>query len=256
MKNDACVLLVGVLGNVLLRVCRHVDSPLAMIKLLNQRYASNTSTAITGLMGQVYAKPYSSGKAKSTDSSNKDNADQSTTIFGGFICSSNSSCNNKSTTSAQSNRKSSNLALNTTNHEDDPWLDSGASRTMFKDMEDAIRNTYKRGSLETIQTAVGSSRINCVGSGTYQHNNVTIRNALHVKSLNQTLISVGDICDTGKIVVFTAKQAIIIDTPKVEVQNERIIDVVPRTPDVLYKYKSDGTRTLMGKVDKGNSAQL
>ena len=62
MKDDACALLVGALGNVHIGVCQHVDSPLEMLKLLDQRYASSTYTAIIGLMGQVYSKRYSTGK--------------------------------------------------------------------------------------------------------------------------------------------------------------------------------------------------
>ena len=62
MKDDACALLVGALGNVPFRVCQHVDSPLEMLELLDQRYASSTSTAIIGLMGQAYSKRYNTGK--------------------------------------------------------------------------------------------------------------------------------------------------------------------------------------------------
>ena len=66
-----------------------------------------------------------------------------------------------------------------------------------------------RGSKEKIQTAVGTSKVSCVGTGTYQHNNIIIPNALHVRNLNQTLISVRDICDTGKVVIFTAKESVV-----------------------------------------------
>lgn len=62
MKDDACALLVGALGNVPFRVCQHVDNPMDMLKLLDQRYASSSSTAIIGLMAQVYSKRYKTGK--------------------------------------------------------------------------------------------------------------------------------------------------------------------------------------------------
>ena len=66
MRDDACALLVGALGNVPFRVFRRVDSRLAVLKLLDQQYASSTSAAIIGLIGQVYSKRFTAGKPMAT----------------------------------------------------------------------------------------------------------------------------------------------------------------------------------------------
>ena len=132
-----------------------------------------------------------------------------------------------------------------------PCLGSGATRNMFAHKEDAVSSSYKRGGSTTkVQTAVGSSIGTCVGTGTYQHNNLELKDALYVKNLNQTLISVGDVCDLGKIIVFTSKEALILNNSRVEIPSEQVFDIVPRTEDGLYKYISDEAKALMVRVIK------
>lgn len=404
MQDDACALLVGALGNVPFRVCQHVDNPMEMLKLLDQRYASNSSTAIIGLMGQVYSKRYSYGKpmsiyidefsqlfcrleavgegcqipdkhkapilisslgkdslfestaaalrlkspqdltwdsvsslfiqedanksvkaakgdkmkhasnsgnsrnttptankvtrsnqnqdmvclfcgskghlqencfvnpksprCKMSDQakkniqacfvieSNSDIPNKNTTVFGGFACLVKSKCKHHSSLFTASNQQNRSQIQDTTKIVDEPCLDSGASRTMFVDKDDAIPNTYQRGSKEEIQTAVGSSKTSCVGSGTYQHSKIVIPNALHVKNLNQSLISVGDVCDTGKVVVFTAKEAIILNRSKVALPNKDIFEVVKRQDDGLYKFKNDPAKALSVRLVRDNQTEL
>lgn len=44
-----------------------------------------------------------------------------------------------------------------------------------------------------------------------------IKKGLHVTDLNETLVIVGQLCDDGCIVVFTAKESIVLDLNKFSV---------------------------------------
>lgn len=51
---------------------------------------------------------------------------------------------------------------------------------------------------------------------------------MHVDKLNGTLVSVGQLCDEQKTIVFTKSEAIILEVTKFSVKKEKIVAVVPR----------------------------
>ena len=58
--------------------------------------------------------------------------------------------------------------------------------------------------------ATGDKPVECTGIGTLSVGNLTAPDALHVPGLNDTLISVDKVCNHGRIVVFTRREAIIL----------------------------------------------
>jgi len=117
-------------------------------------------------------------------------------------------------------------------------LDSGASRTFFQNTNEAIQGTYKKGSNTNVQLAAGKSGATCMGEGTIQIGPLILKEAVHVKSLNDTLISVPQICDIGKLVVFTKNEAVILNTSKFKADASLIDAVVPRDAETgLYFFK-------------------
>ena len=116
-------------------------------------------------------------------------------------------------------------------------LDSGASVTMFKQRDQTEEGTYVYGSEDKIETACGKKRISCDGSGVFVQENLRIPDAIHVGSLNMTLVSVGQICDQGKVVIFTGKEAIILATKQVDVSPSLVQDIIPREANGLYMFK-------------------
>lgn len=88
-------------------------------------------------------------------------------------------------------------------------LASGAAITMFKDNKETNNGTYKKGSTDTVELAVGVEEIDCLRKGVISLENIDLKNSVHVDGLNDTLHSFGQICDTGQIVVFTKSDAVI-----------------------------------------------
>eukprot|EP00171_Calliarthron_tuberculosum_P022539 IDg22539t1 len=144
------------------------------------------------------------------------------------------------------------------------YLDSGASVTMFKSENEVSSNTYFKGSDDTVQLAAGNEQAKCIGQGTLQLDTLVIKNAALVQQLNDTLVSVGQVCDQGNIVVFTAKQAVILSLKNFTVDESKVISVVPReTSSGLYEFhstsksahsalsreKEDGSKSLIGDIN-------
>ncbi len=76
----------------------------------------------------------------------------------------------------------------------------------------AKNGTYKQGCDEKVQLAAGNIFTQFIGTGSLKFGNLQIPNAVLVESLNGTLVFVGDICDRGKIVVFSTECAIVLNT--------------------------------------------
>lgn len=74
-------------------------------------------------------------------------------------------------------------------------LDSGATISMFKHKNESKQGTYRNGSKRTVELAVGSDEVDCLGEGTICLENIELKNSIHVDGLNETLCSVGQICD-------------------------------------------------------------
>ena len=105
-------------------------------------------------------------------------------------------------------------------------LDSGASDTFFKSKQEVEDGSYVKGSEETVTIASGSESINCMGSGTFKIGKLKLP-GLHLESCNNTLVSVGQICDLKKIVVFTEHEAVVLSIPGFEV-DESHVDIVAK----------------------------
>ena len=126
-----------------------------------------------------------------------------------------------------------------------PCLDNGASRTFFRRKDEAVDGTYKQGNDTTVETAAGSKSARCLGQGTLKLGNVSWKDSLHVQRLNTTLISVPQICDMNKIVVFTKNESLILDISKFEVDESIINCLVPRNKNLgLYNFKFDVSQEL------------
>ena len=132
-------------------------------------------------------------------------------------------------------------------------LHSGTSVTMFKNMDLAENVTYISGSNDRLQLACGKEEIKCDGSGNFVHDNVRIPNSLHVSSLNMNLVSVGQLHDQKKVVIFTSKGAIVLDTNKVDVSQHLVREVIPRSQNGLYMFTK---RKRNGENISGNIFQV
>lgn len=102
------------------------------------------------------------------------------------------------------------------------YLDSEASVSMFKRKKDVDHDSYKPGSDSYIRIAVGGEKVQCLSIGTLKMGKIEVPDAMHVKGLNDTLVSVGQVCDGGHIVVFTKKEAVILDTTKFSVHPSQV----------------------------------
>ncbi len=138
------------------------------------------------------------------------------------------------------------------------YLDSGASVSLFKSTKETVPGTYERGSDETVQVAVGSKPIPCAGKGTLLMDSLQIPESLHVDRLNDTLVSVGQICDLGRIIVFMDTQAVILKATSFTVDESDIEATVPRNELTgLYEFQS-GLRSVGEdkKRQKANSGNV
>lgn len=86
------------------------------------------------------------------------------------------------------------------------YVYSGASLTMFKIKSKAFPKIYKSGSSDSAQFAASSKNRSFLVYATLKLN-ISIDKSVNVPSLNDTLVSVGQICDTDKNFVFTAKKS-------------------------------------------------
>lgn len=109
-------------------------------------------------------------------------------------------------------------------------LDSGASATFFKSKGDVEKGSYSTGSSSSVQLAAGSDHASCLGEGTVSVGDLKLPNSVHVDSLNNTLLSVGQICDQGNLVVFTAKEAVILNRNGFTADQDDVIMIANRNP--------------------------
>lgn len=120
------------------------------------------------------------------------------------------------------------------------FLDSGASITMFKLIEEAKKSSYKPGSDDVVQLAAGKDYAKCTGHGTYSSQGLSLPESVHVPTLNDTLISVGQVCDNSQIIVFTAKEAVILKVTQFTVPEKDVVCVVPRDDKTgLYAFEKN-----------------
>lgn len=136
-------------------------------------------------------------------------------------------------------------------------LDSGATHTMFPSGSQAVKGTYKQtnkySDISKIQLAAGENQATVLGTATVCYGSQKIQNAVHVNGLNAPLLSVGQICDEDKIIIFSKKAAIIMNTKEIQVDTELIQDIIPRdTHDGLYKIHNTATEGH-GFAGKGQS---
>lgn len=108
------------------------------------------------------------------------------------------------------------------------FLDSGASVSMFKKKREVQDNTYQQSHGETVQLAAGQEEAVCVGTGTLNLGKIKVQDAVHVKGLNETLVSVGQVCDQDHIVLFTKKNAVIMRIDGFDVDEEDVVMIANR----------------------------
>lgn len=108
---------------------------------------------------------------------------------------------------------------------------------MFKSKSETKRGSYEKGSVEEVQLAVSTDPAKCVGKGNLEIETLNITVSMHVSDLNVTLVSVGQVCDQGRICVFTSKEAVILNLKKFIVDKNDIIAVIPRVRSTsLYAF--------------------
>lgn len=108
------------------------------------------------------------------------------------------------------------------------YLDSRASVSLFKSKDECAKESYENGSDVKIQVATGSEQEKCGRKGTLKVNSLSLKDAMHVPSLNDTLLSIGKICDNGNLVVFTKNEAVVVDLSKFTVDEENVVPVFRR----------------------------
>lgn len=69
--------------------------------------------------------------------------------------------------------------------------------------------SYIKGSNDTVQLAARNCNVKCLGKGTIPINGILLQNCIQFNGLNESLSSLGQLCDENKTVVFTKKKDII-----------------------------------------------
>ena len=125
-------------------------------------------------------------------------------------------------------------------HNSNTFLDSGASTSMFCSKLEALKNSYCVGSESVVQVATGKDSAKCLGTGTIDINGILIE-GMHIEDLNDTLISVGQVCDKKNIVIFTSTEAVILRCTKFTADRKDIVAIIPRDPNTkLYTVAESG----------------
>lgn len=88
--------------------------------------------------------------------------------------------------------------------------------------------SYVRGLSDTVPLVAGQPEIEGFGKSIIILNVVSIIDRAHVNGLNETLMSVGYICDFDKIVVFSKNQAVVLEKSKFTVNEDDIISIADR----------------------------
>lgn len=82
-------------------------------------------------------------------------------------------------------------------------MESSASATMFCSKQEATKNSYETGSDNFVPVATGKDPAKCIGTSNIDLNGIRLE-GMHIRHLNDTLISV------GHIVIFTSREAVIL----------------------------------------------
>ena len=92
--------------------------------------------------------------------------------------------------------------------------DGVASISQLKLSSESEKGTYKDDSDVADQVPAGSEPAECIGSGTLSIGNLSFPDALRIPGLNNTLISVVQVCYGGRIEAFIRKEAAILNLTK------------------------------------------
>lgn len=89
---------------------------------------------------------------------------------------------------------------------------------MFKSIREAVDGTYCKGSDDSVQLANVQEKTTKLGTA-------TLPESVHVQILNNTLYLVGQVCNQGKVVVFTAGEGEILEISRFTVDQKDVIEV-------------------------------
>lgn len=79
--------------------------------------------------------------------------------------------------------------------------------------------------MDTVQLAADQSDNKSFRKGTIQLSRLKLQKSVPVNGLNETVMSVGKVCDNDKIVAFTRKQAVILNISEFTENENDIISV-------------------------------
>lgn len=182
-----------------------------------------------------------------TQSNTKKNNANNAVHFGGFsICTPKNNSKSDKKSMVSKTHPNANKKEEHGNHAIDDQighgacLDSGANKTFFRSQDETSAGSYVPGSISSVQLAAGSKNAPCLGEGTLELGPLSLPDSIHVKNLNTTLVSVPQICDQDKIVVFTKSEAVILDTNKFAADRALIDVVVSRDKESgLYMFPNN-----------------
>lgn len=111
-----------------------------------------------------------------------------------------------------------------------------------------------------MELTTGSEQLKCLGTGTINLGFIQLKNSAHVDKLNGTLVSVGQICDDDKGIIFAKKEAIILNLNKNSVNNGDVVMIVPRN-DITEMYKiklfdQTSEKSIAGKMSTNITGKL
>lgn len=95
-----------------------------------------------------------------------------------------------------------------------------ASVAMLRKPDEVVEGSCRQGFNHTVELAAGSTTSKCLGSSTIAIGNISLERSLHVKRFNETLLSVGQICNQDKVVVFTKHKVVILNITKFSASEE------------------------------------
>ncbi len=118
-------------------------------------------------------------------------------------------------------------------------LDSGASTSFFKYKSEVLEGSYIKKGCGPVQLAAGDASAKSLGQGTLCVKDILLPNSIHISNLNSTLISAGKVCDTKRLVVFTSKEAVVLELDNFSVDREKIVAIAKRNATSgLYEFES------------------
>lgn len=89
-----------------------------------------------------------------------------------------------------------------------------------------------------MKLAAGKSTAKCIGHGTIQVEGVKLPESANIQNLSSTLISVGKTYDSHRTIVFTSKEAIVLNLSTFSVSSKDIEEIANRNPESgLYEFE-------------------